>query len=351
MDVIEHSKPTLGGEEEEAVLDVLRSGYISEGRITEEFEKSLSAFLNVSDTVCLPSGYLGLFLAIRVLDGEGAKVFMPTFVCREVFDAVKLAGAEPVLCDIGEDFNLSADDVCRRMDRLPKRDKKITVLPHMFGLAADIESHLELGIPVIEDCAQSLGSHYGEKMTGTLGDVGVFSFEATKVIATGQGGAVTSSRSDMAGKLRNLKHDMILREAPRYSFYFTDLQSAIGIAQMKRLAGFIESRKDIAKGYFQSFKALPVALPETYADREHIFYRFMVGSEKLSPRDVMEASLRAGVKIKQVVPLLHREIGLDENEFPVAESVLREWVSVPIYPSLDEPGMQRVIATIEEIYS
>jgi dTDP-4-amino-4,6-dideoxygalactose transaminase len=147
-----------------------------------------------------------------------------------------------------------------------------------------------------------------------------------------------------------LKYKIPLNNAPRYSFFFTDLQSSIGIVQLKRLRSFIDKRKKIAKKYFSEFENLPIMLPKQYPEREHIFYRFMIGSTNKKPNMIMRLSLQKGFKIKQVVPALHRELGLRKKDFPMTEKALNQWVSIPIYPSLTQKEVSLIVKGIKKIF-
>lgn len=347
--LIEHSMPTIGVEEQRAIIDVVKSHYVSEGPCTKQFEEKLAAFLNVQHAVCVPSGFLAIFLSVVALGGNESIVYLPSFVCRHVYDAVKMAGAEAVLCDIDEDFNISMPDVKKKLSRKTKK-KKVLILPHMFGLPADLDAFLALDIPIIEDCANSIGATYKGKQTGTIGDIGMFSFEATKMMTTGQGGALVSRHTKLTDKINRLKYKVPLHHAPRYSFFFTDIQSSIGIVQLQRLQNFIEKRKAIAKIYLNKFKMLPVMLPKQYPGRDHIFYRFMIGSSMKKPTLIMKSSLQKGFKIKQVVPALHRELGLEKKDFPMTERALKHWVSIPIYPSLSHKDVSLIVKGVQEIF-
>jgi dTDP-4-amino-4,6-dideoxygalactose transaminase len=220
----------------------------------------------------------------------------------------------------------------------------------MFGLPADLDKFLALDIPIIEDCANSIGATYKGKQTGTFGDIGMFSFEATKMMTTGQGGAIVSRHKNLMDRITRLKYKVPLKHAPRYSFFFTDIQSSLGIVQLHKLNSFIKRRKAIAKTYFTKLKHLPIVLPRQYPGRDHIFYRFMIGSTKIKPSLIMKLSLKEGFKIKQVVPALHRELGLKKKDFPMTEKALTQWVSIPIYPSLKNKEVSLIIRGIKKIY-
>ncbi|MFA6346242.1 MAG: DegT/DnrJ/EryC1/StrS aminotransferase family protein, partial [Syntrophales bacterium] len=156
MHNIPHSRPTVGEEEVQAVAAVLRSGRIAQGEEVRRFEAELARQVDVTDAVAVSSGTAGLHLALVSLEvGAGDEVVIPSFVCAALLNAVRFVGAEPVPADIDpETFNIDARDVERR---LTPRTKAI-IVPHLFGLPADIRRIAALGVPVVEDCAQSLGS-------------------------------------------------------------------------------------------------------------------------------------------------------------------------------------------------
>lgn len=348
--MIEHSQPTLGDEEKRALIDVYKTTFISESNCTRKFEKHLSEFLNAKRVLCVPSGFVAIMMSVVALGGDRLKVFMPSFVCREVYDAIKMAGAEPVLCDIGEDFIISLSDIKKKLSR-GNTGNKVLLLPHMFGLPANIDDYLGLNIPIIEDCAHTIGAAYNGQLTGTIGDVGILSFESTKMMTTGYGGAIVTNNERIMRKIEYLKLKVPITRGIRYSFYFTDIQSSIGIAQLQKLTGFIEKRKKIAGRYFREFKTLPIKLPKQHPGRDHIFYRFMIGSGKKKPKQIMELAYKKGFRIKQVVPALHRELGLNKKDFPMTERALNQWVSIPIYPSLKRNDISLIVSGVKEIFS
>ncbi|MBL7050291.1 MAG: DegT/DnrJ/EryC1/StrS family aminotransferase [Nitrospira sp.] len=347
--IIEHSQPSLGIEEKKALLEVYKSTYISEGPLTRKFESDLADYLEISSVRCLPSGYVALLLSITAMGGDSLKVIMPSYVCREVYDAVLLSGAEPVLCDIGEDFNISVEEIKKKLAVKAKK-KSMLLLPHMYGLPADIDKYLEIGIPVLEDCAHTIGARYKGKCTGSFGVAGILSFETTKMMTTGYGGAIVSKNKKFIEKIERLRVNMPLINGPQYSFYFSDIQSAIGIAQLKKIPSFIEKRARISERYFREFENLPIVLPRRYPDRDHIFYRFTIGSSKKKPSQVMKQAIENGFKIRQVVPALHRHLRLNKRDFPMTEIALNQWVSIPIYPALKQKDISVIVRGIKRIY-
>jgi perosamine synthetase len=198
--MIPHSRPTIDQEEIAVVTDVLESGQLVQGEQVLHFEQSLAALIGVKGAAAVSSGTAALHLALLALQvGEGDEVAIPSFVCPALLNAIRYVRAVPVLADIDpETFNIGVVDLKRRLTR----KTKAIICPHMFGLPADIREIVALGVPVIEDCAQSLGSRYGEAPAGSFGALSVFSFYATKVICTGEGGMVTANDRRLSERLR-----------------------------------------------------------------------------------------------------------------------------------------------------
>jgi len=266
---IPHSRPTLGPEAAQAVFDVISSGYIAEGSAVEEFEQSFAKYLNIRHAVATNSGTSALHLALLALEvGPGDEVIIPSYVCSALLNAVNYTGATPVLADIcPRTFNLEAADVKKR---ITDRTTAI-IVPHLFGLAADLDALLALDVPIIEDCAQAVGAAYAQRPAGTFGAAAVFSFYATKVITTGEGGMVVTNSREIAGRIRDLKiYDQKDNYKIRFNYKMTDIQATLGLNQLQRLDAFIRRRKAIAEQYTRSFKALDLNLPPD--DAGHIFF-------------------------------------------------------------------------------
>jgi perosamine synthetase len=171
---IPHSRPTLGEEEARAAAEAVASGYVAEGRRVSGFEKAFCGFLRVPHAVAAPSGTAALHLTLSAMGvGPGDEVVMPSFVCSALLNAVNYTGAAAVAADIDPaTFNLDPHDV---EGRLSRRTRAL-IVPHLFGLAADLDAFAPLGVPVIEDCAQAAGGACGSRPAGSVGEAAVFSF-------------------------------------------------------------------------------------------------------------------------------------------------------------------------------
>jgi perosamine synthetase len=338
--IIPHSRPFLDEEDHCGVLDVLRSGQLTQGERVADFEAAFCRETDLSGSVAVSSGTAALHLALLALGvGTGHEVILPSFVCTALWHAVRYTGATPVLADIEADaFNLSACDV---MPRLTKNTKAI-IVPHMFGQSADLDILLNLGIPVIEDCAQSLGSHYRGKPTGTFGTAAIFSFYATKVIAAGEGGMVVSRDRNLIDNIRDMRdYDEKENLATRFNYKLTDLQAALGISQLNKLTFFIARRRDIARRYDRVLWEASLPPPVTKPDRDHNYFRYVF---LLDNRDsFINYMIGKGIICRRpVFRPLHDY--LNQTDFEVTNHVWQRAVSVPIYPGLTDDEVESVLS-------
>ncbi len=335
--MIPHSRPTLDQSDFDGVLQVIKSGHIVQGEQTARFEENASSLNGVKGGVAVSSGTAALHLSLISLGvSKGDEVVLPGFVCTAPLNAIHYVGASPVIAEIDRlTFNIDVNDLKRR---ITKKTKAI-IVPHIFGLPADIEDVKSLDIPVIEDCAHSLGSKYKDNYTGSFGTLSIFSFYATKVIATGEGGMVLSNNASLLESIKDLRdYDNRESSAVRYNYKMTDIQAALGIAQLKKLSLFIQKRKEIADKYGRVFADLSIAAPFVPKDREHIYYRYVVFLENAEL--FMDAMMKRGVVCtRPVFKPLHRYLGL--SGYATTDLVWERAVSIPIYPSLndDEVGI------------
>ncbi len=338
---IPHSRPTLGEEEARAAAAAVASGQIAEGPEVAAFEREVASFLGVRHAVSVSSGTAALHLALMAVGvGPGDEVVVPSFVCSALLNAVAAAGAAPVLAEVEpETLNIDPADVAHR---LSPRTKAI-VVPHMFGLPADLDRLAALGVPLIEDCAQAIGAEHRGRAVGSVGQAAIFSFYATKVMATGEGGLVATSSAVLAENVRDLKtYDQKKDHRQRFNFKMTDIQAAIGRVQLRRLAGFIRRRRDIAERFRAALQGFPVALPRQ--EPGCIYFRFVVDGVADAAAFIRQArGLGVGCERPVHTPL-HRLLGIEG--FPRAEAAWRRTVSLPIYPALTDEETERIIAVV-----
>jgi len=344
LEFIPHSRPTLGEDEVRAVATVISSGQIAEGQVVQRFESAFAEKLGVNQAVATSSGTAALHLILLAMGiGPGDEVIIPSYVCTALLHAVQYVGARPILSEIDSvTYNIDPDDVQKR---ITTRTKAV-IVPHMFGLAANLDKLLNLNVPLIEDCAQAVGGTYHQKPLGTFGDAAIFSFYATKMMATGEGGMATSNSAEIIERIRDLKtYDEKKADKVRYNYKMTDVQAAIGEVQLGRLDDFVDQRKSIARRYVKSLKSLNLKLPEE--NSEHIYYRFVVGLETDCNVLIQKLS-RKGIGCARPVYLpIHRHLKMDG--YPVTDKVWETACSVPIYPSLHAKEVEQIITNFINI--
>ena len=338
---IPHSRPSLTPQETEAVASVMASGHIAQGPVTENFEQAFTKRIGRSEAVCTASGTAALHLVLLAMSiGPGDEVLIPSYVCTALLNAVLYVGAEAVITDIDPTTgNMDPVDAGRR---LTPRTRAI-IVPHMFGCPANLNALLALGPPVIEDCAQAVGATYDHRPVGSFGHAAVFSFYATKVMTTGEGGMVVADASDLTDRIRDLRdYDKRRSHRLRYNYKMTDIQAAMGLVQLSRLDEFIRRRRALAGDYRAALKGRELELP--VADEGHIFYRFIMGIPGDQADWIRQMALRGITCARPVDPPL--DILLDRNDCPNAREAWRHHLSVPIYPSLTTTEREWIIESI-----
>jgi perosamine synthetase len=342
--VIPHSRPTVGPDDIRAVTEVMLSGQLAQGEKVRQFEEDLAAYLGRRGGVATNSGTSALHLALLALGlGAGDEVLLPSYTCVALLHAVRCVGATPRLVDIEpEGYNLCAEEARRCLTP----QVKAVIIPHMFGMAADLTALASLGIPLIEDCAQALGGTYRGRRIGSVGTITICSFYATKMITTGEGGMLLSDTDVVLRRARDLRdYDGRTTLETRFNYKMTDMQAALGLSQLHQLPAFLERRRALASRYSTALQMLPIKLPAAKPDRAHAFYRYVVGVGD-SARMARRLS-RRGVQCK--APVFRPLHGyLEQKGFRYTETAMRTALSIPLYPSLAEEDVQTLLGAIAE---
>ncbi len=332
--MIQHNKPTLGVEEEEAALKVIRSGWLAQGPEVEAFENEFCSFIGLprGHAVAVSSGTAALFLAIREISSGNRNVIFPGFVCSSVRHAVAMAGLKENLLDMEYDL--------QKNSRIG--DKDVMIIPHMFGIPVDIRKIKSDNI--IEDCAQALGAKINGKSVGLHGKIGIFSFYVTKLMTTGgQGGMVVSTDKDIIDRIRDYRQfDYRDDRRKRFNFQMTDLQAAIGREQLLKLPKFLKRREEIFQKYKKSGLEFVDIDSKNGEFLEPVRYRAIVKTE--NPQRLIKSLEEVGVKA--IIPLESWELLDDKLLFPRALEFTQSTVSLPIYPSLSEIEVERILSVL-----
>jgi perosamine synthetase len=325
------------------VAAVVRRGWVAPGPEVSAFEHELAARLGTEAVAAVSSGSAALELALRALGvAPGDEVIIPTYVCDALHHAVGRTGATPVLADADRaTLSLSAEDA---QARLTPRTRCI-IVPHAFGLAADLRALLALGVPIIEDCAQTLAARLDGRPVGSFGALAVCSFYATKLLTTGEGGAVAGPAA-LIERVRDVRdYDERDDLAPRFNAKLSDLAAALGRSQLARFDAFVARRRAVAARYRERLREVACVLPADLGDR-HVYHRFVVEVDR--PPDIVRRSLAArGVAARRpVYRPAHRALGQDG--FPEADRLWHRTLSLPCYPTLSDREIDTVAAALAE---
>ena len=334
--MIEHNKPTLGKQEQQAVSKVLESGYIAQGLEVERFENEFCDFLDLPErhAVALSSGTSALFMALWSLNAKNKSIAMPVYACSALRNAVAMAQAKEVLTDNA----MNSPNIC--LNQLQKSNADIAIVPHMFGLPNEIQNIKD--IDVIEDCAQSLGASIDNKKTGLIGEVGIFSFYATKLMTSGgQGGMFVSKDKNLVDKVRDYREFDCRRDNKhRFNFQMTDVQASIGRVQLKRLPIFLERRQEI----FAMYKEVGLDLIES-ENNASVYYRAVIRVN--NPVKIKGKLLRLG--IKTIIPIEDWELLDNGSEYKNAYHLTQTTLSLPIYPSLTNRDVTNIVNQLNKV--
>jgi len=364
------ARPDLGELEIDAVAQVLRSGWVTQGPTVAQFEAAFASIHGVDYAVACSSGTAALHLALLALGiGAGDEVIVPSFTWIASANAVLYCGATPVLADIDPvTYNLTPETI-----RPCLSERTRAVMPvHMFGLPADvtaIRAALSERVFIVEDAACAAGGRAPAGMTGSLGDVAAFSFHPRKSITTGEGGMVTTMNPAVADRVRAFRNHgavapksidgpWVMSDFPMVGFNYrmSDILAAVGSVQLGKLDGYIAERARLAEGYARRLGNLGwLALPGTPAGYRHAWQSYVVSVRNPSPVTRNEAMRRlaaAGVETRPGTHAIHLQacyrerFGLHPDAFPYARDAAEQSFALPLYAGLTEDDQDYIAATL-----
>lgn len=366
-------------EEEEiaAVLEVLRSGWLTTGPRVREFEAQFAKYTGAGHAVAFSSCTAALHLALAAIGiKEGDEVIVPTMTFATSGEVVLYFKARPVLVDCQKGaFHIDTDQIARAITSRTR-----AILPvHFAGYPCDMDAILSIaqqhGLKVIEDAAHALPSRYKNKMVGALGDITCFSFYATKTLTTGEGGMATTENADFAERMRLLSLHGISKDAWKrytaegtwrydiwetgYKYNLTDLQAALGLAQLAKCDAMREHRAAIANRYSEALRHLEAyEIPPAPEHTLHAWHLYVLQVNPaalcIDRNRVIDELKKRGIGTSvHFIPLhlhtLYQQLGYRSGQFPNAEERFERAISLPIYPGLTGQDADRVIEALHDI--
>src|SRR5882724_3248595 len=368
----------VGEEEAQAAAEVIRSGWLTMGPKTFEFERQFAEYVGARHAVAVSSGTAALHLALDAAGIQaGDEVLLPTTTFTATGETVCYLGAKPVLVDVdSRSMNLDPADAARR---ITPRTKAIIPV-HLAGVLCEMQQIHELasahGLRVIEDAAHSLPASYRGTPIGALSEITAFSFYATKTLTTGEGGMVTTANEQVAERMRIMRLHGIDREAWKryrsdgswfyqvleagFKYVMTDIQAAIGLVQLSRCDDLSAARQAIADRYTAAFSSMSaLQVPESYTDRKTSWHLYVLRlrTERLSiDRDAFIAELkRRGIGISvhfiplHLHPFYQKKFGYKPGDFPQAVAEYKHAFSLPIFPTMSGVEVEAVITAVSEV--
>jgi perosamine synthetase len=371
-------RASVGEEEVQAVAEVIRSGWLTMGTKTLEFEEQFAKYLGVRHAVAVSSGTAALHLALEALRlRPGDEVLIPTTTFTSTGEVVTYLGGRPVLVDVDPvTLNIDASDLGRR---ITSRTRALIPV-HLAGQPCDMqELHTiatEHGLHIIEDAAHALPSEYRGRRVGGLSELTAFSFYATKTLTTGEGGMIATNNDAYAARMRLMRLHGISSDAWKrygkngswsyevmeagFKYNLTDLQAAIGLIQLRKCDALNDARRRIAERYNSGFKDVgALQLPTVKEDRTsswHLYIlRLHLRQLKIDRRAFIQELKERGIGTSvHFIPLhLHpyyqKALGYRKSDFPVAEAEFQRCLSLPIYPSMSDVDVDNVIQNVTEV--
>lgn len=375
------SRPLISQAAIDDVVTCLKSGWITTGPRVAQFTEALKEYFNAPHVLLLTSATAGLHLALLALNLQpGDEVITSPLTFAATLNTIVLAGAKPVLVDI--DPNTLNIDLNRLEEAITERTRVIVPV-HFAGLPVDLDSLYEManrhGLRVIEDAAHAIGTEYKGKRIGSFGDTQVVSFHPNKNMTTGEGGCVITRDKQMADQISRLRFHGIDRQAwnrygkngsqdyeivlPGFKYNMMDIQAAIGIHQLKELAGFIARRNELAERYQQALSdwaewTLPKRPSYDHMHSWHIYTPLINEDVTHMNRNefmlaMKERNIGTGLHYRaaHLYPYYRQAFGFNLGDFPQAEDVCERIVSLPLFPSMTDAEHDRVLDVMYDIFN
>jgi dTDP-4-amino-4,6-dideoxygalactose transaminase len=372
MTMIPINKPWLDEEERHEIMSVLDENALTSaahdgGKRVRDFESQLKDYLSIKYVIAVNSGTAALHAALLAAGvKQGDEVLLPSFTFVATANSVVAAGAKPIFVDINrKDYTIDISDVRAKITK----NSKAIIPVHLYGHVSDMDEIIELAskhsLDIIEDACQSLGSTYKKKQTGTLGLMGCFSLYASKVLTSGEGGAIATNDDDLADKLKMIRnHGMVEGYDTRIfglNLRLPELSAAIAKVQIKKLTNMLELRRRNAELLTKSL--LPIAdrtqlkLPEEYKEKKFNWYLYTIAFEKNNVRDKIKDKMIIQDKIGATVyynppvhktPYYEKMISSEANLLTNTNWASEHVLSLPVHPLITELDIERIENSLEK---
>lgn len=355
-------EPFLGGNEKKYVNECLDTNWISsKGHFVNDFEKAFANYIGCEYGVAVSNGTVAIHLACVILGlGGGDSVLVPTFTYIASANPIAQTGAEPIFVDcLPDTWQMDPDDIERKITP----NTKAIMAVHLYGHPCDMDRIMEIAekydLFVIEDCAEAIGSEYKGKKVGSFGDIGCFSFFGNKTITCGEGGMVVTNDATLHDRLVRYKGQGLAKyreywhDVAGFNYRMTNIQAAIGLAQLEQVQTFIDKKQQVAKWYQQYLKGLPVTFHKQTRDVLHTYWMCSILVEKADLRDELREFMKGkGIETRptfypiHTMPMYSAKYERHHN----SEDIASRGINLPSYPMLTEEDVKYICSAIKEFY-
>ncbi|MBI4522805.1 MAG: UDP-4-amino-4,6-dideoxy-N-acetyl-beta-L-altrosamine transaminase [Deltaproteobacteria bacterium] len=375
--MLPYGRQWLEEDDLDAVLQVLRSDWLTTGPKVAEFEREFADFVGVAEAVAVSNGTAALHAAMYAIGIDpGAEVIVPSMTFAASANCVVFQGGSPVFADVSEGTLLI--DPAQVEAKITPRTKAIIAVDYA-GQPCDYDALRAIAdrhkLILVADACHALGASYKGRPVGALADLSTFSFHPVKHMTTGEGGMITTNQSAMARRMRAFRNhglNMDVQERERagswfyemtdlgYNYRLTDFQSALGMSQLRKVPGWVERRQQIARSYNSAFAEIPAVKPlDVRTDVSHAYHLYIIQLKleelRATRAEVFSALRTAGIGASvhyipvHLHPFYRQRFGTRPGLCPVAEAAYERIVSLPLFPRMTENDVQTVIAAVRQV--
>ncbi|MGM8366491.1 UDP-4-amino-4,6-dideoxy-N-acetyl-beta-L-altrosamine transaminase [Virgibacillus sp. W0181] len=374
---IPYGRQSIDDADIQVVVDVLKSDYLTTGPAVENFEVKIADYVGAKYAVAFSNGTAALHGACFAAGiGDGDEVITTPMTFAASANCVLYQGGKPVFADIDpETYNIDPNEICKKITAKTK-----AIIPVDFtGQPADIDEILKIAkkhnLTVIEDAAHAIGATYKGKKIGSIADMTMFSFHPVKHITTGEGGIITTNNRDFYDKLRQFRTHGITRDTSLlnenhgpwyyemqflgYNYRMTDIQAALGASQIDKLDQFIERRREIVDQYNKGFSALnELITPHQHPDGSSSWHLYVIQLQRyllsIDRKQFFEELRKANIGVNvHYIPVhlqpYYQKLGHKKGDYPVAEELYEQIISLPLFPAMTDEDVQYVIDTVKSL--
>jgi UDP-4-amino-4,6-dideoxy-N-acetyl-beta-L-altrosamine transaminase len=376
--MIPYGRQSIDAADIEAVVEVLKSDFLTQGPAVPRFEQALASYCGAAHGVAVCNATAALHVACLALDlGPGDLLWTSPITFVASANCALYCGAEVDFVEIDpKTYNMSVEALAAKLEQAERdgRLPKIVIPVHLTGQSAEMRAIAELarryGFKVIEDASHAVGAVYEDRPVGDCryGDIAVFSFHPVKIITTGEGGMAMTNDPELAARMALLRTHGVTRDPARmfsqseggwyyeqvalgFNYRLTDIQAALGYSQFQRIDDFLARRRQLAARYDAAFAHAPLARPWQHPDTSSSWHLYVIRVDSSLHAKAFERLRRAGIGVNlHYIPVpgepYYRDLGFNPADWPEAERYYSEAITLPLYPAMSEEEQDTVIAGV-----